>query len=327
MKNIKPLNHFDNYVDSTKTMTIHPKLKTIYSNSFPDDIHNLKNLIFYGPSGTGKYSQVLACISKYSPSCLKYEKRLTITSNKEDIVIKISDIHFEVDMSLLGCTSKVIWNEIYTQIMDVISARSEKTGIVVCKYFHNVHSELLETFYNYMQMQMNKNIGLKYILITEHISFIPNNILNSCKIIPVARPSLSAYKKLCFKPNLLSSRNDLTRITNIKSLQTGNMHSPMLAFFETMLSYICNEQIRFSQMRELLYDTLIYDFDVNELAWYLISELVKKKIISNENMSEILIETYKFLQLYNNNYRPIYHLENFAFMLVNIVIKKKENYT
>ena len=53
----------------------------------------------------------------------------------------------------------------------------------------------------------------------------------------------------------------------------------------------------------------------------------KKKIISNENMSEILIETYKFLQLYNNNYRPIYHLENFAFMLVNIVIKKKENYT
>jgi len=329
MKNIKPkpLNHFDNYVDSTKTMTIHPKLKTIYSNSFPADIHNLKNLIFYGPSGTGKYSQVLACISKYSPSCLKYEKRLTITSNKEDIIIKISDIHFEVDMSLLGCTSKVIWNEIYTQIMDVISARSEKTGIVVCKYFHNVHSELLETFYNYMQMQMNKNIGLKYILITEHISFIPNNILNSCKIIPVARPSLSAYKKLCFKPTLLSSRNDLTRITNIKSLQTGNMHSPMLAFFETLLSYICNEQIRFSQMRELLYDTLIYDFDVNELAWYLISELVKKKIISNENMSEILIETHKFLQLYNNNYRPIYHLENFAFMLVNIVIKKKENYT
>jgi hypothetical protein len=105
------------------------------------------------------------------------------------------------------------------------------------------------------------------------------------------------------------------------------MHSPMLAFFETVLSYICNEQIRFSQMRELLYDTLIYDFDVNELAWYLISELVKKKIISNENMSEILIETHKFLQLYNNNYRPIYHLENFAFMLVNIVIKKKENYT
>ena len=34
-------------------------------------------------------------------------------------------------------------------------------------------------------------------------------------------------------------------------------------------------------------------------------------------MNEILIKTYKFLQFYNNNYRPIYHLENYIFYLIS----------
>ena len=88
----------------------------------------------------------------------------------------------------------------------------------------------------------------------------------------------------------------------------------------TLLQYICNvEQIRFAQLRELLYDILIYDFDITECAWYLISELKKRGTLHDENMSDVLIHTHKFLQYYNNNYRPIYHLENFVFMLVNII--------
>ena len=189
-------NHFEMYVEAAHAMSLHPKLKTVYATAFPSNMSSLRNLIFYGPSGTGKYSQVLACISKYSPTHLKYEKRLSITCNKEIQTIKISDIHFEIDMSLLGCTSKLWWNEIHTQIVDVISARTETTGIIVCKYFHNIHSELLETFYNYMHMPQQTNIRLKYILITEHIGFIPNNILNSCEIIPVARPTSVMYNKI-----------------------------------------------------------------------------------------------------------------------------------
>ena len=295
-------------------------------------------MIFYGPSGTGKYSQVLTCISKYSPTHLKYEKRLTITCNKETQTIKISDIHFEIDMSLLGCTSKLLWNEMHTQIVDVISARTDTVGIIVCKYFHNIHSELLETFYNYMHMPHHSNIRLKYILITEHIGFIPNNILNSCEIIPIARPTPTMYKKITVNaphtnaPNTNATntanatKKCFTNVTNIKSLQLGESISPMQELFDNLLHYICSvDQIRFAQLRELLYDILIYDFDINECAWHLISELKKKHILLDENMSEVLIHTHKFLQYYNNNYRPIYHLENFAFMLVNIICENKKN--
>ena len=34
-------------------------------------------------------------------------------------------------------------------------------------------------------------------------------------------------------------------------------------------------------------------------------------------MSNIYIETFSFLQYYNNNYRPIYHLENYLYSLIN----------
>lgn len=337
-------NHFETYVEAVRSMSLHPKLKTIYATEFPSSINNLRNLIFYGPSGTGKYSQVLACISKYSPTHLKYEKRLTITCNKETQTIKISDIHFEVDMSLLGCTSKLLWNEIHSQIVDVISARTDTVGIIVCKYFHNIHSELLETFYNYMHMPHHSNIRLKYILITEHIGFIPNNILNSCEIIPIARPTSIMYKKIInvnvtnvpttttttttkiSESSAPQTKKCFTNVTNIKSLQFGESTSPMQELFDNLLNYICNvDQIRFAQLRELLYDILIYDFDINEFAWHLISELKKKQILLDENMSEVLINTHKFLQYYNNNYRPIYHLENFAFMLVNLICENKKN--
>ena len=331
-------NHFETYVEAVRSTSLHPKLKTIYATAFPSSINTLRNLIFYGPGGTGKYGQVLSCISKYSPTHLKYEKRLTITCNKETQTIKISDIHFEIDMSLLGCTSKLLWNEMHTQIVDVISARTDTVGIIVCKYFHNIHSELLETFYNYMHMPHHNNIRLKYILITEHISFIPNNILNSCEIIPIARPTSTMYKKIKPVSNASTSASTSTstsaskqwftnaNVTNIKSLQFGESISPMQELFDNLLHYICNvEQIRFAQLRELLYDILIYDFDINECAWHLISELKKKHVLQDENMTEVLIHTHKFLQYYNNNYRPIYHLENFAFMLVNMICANKKN--
>lgn len=312
-------NHFEMYVEAVRTTTLHPKLKTLYATAFPSNMSDLRNLIFYGPSGTGKYSQVLACISKYSPTHLKYEKRLSITCNKEIQTIKISDIHFEIDMSLLGCTSKLWWNEMHTQIVDVISARTETTGIIVCKYFHNIHSELLDTFYNYMHMPQQTNIRLKYILITEHIGFIPSNILNSCEIVPVARPSPTLYKKITATTTNVVNAVNVVNANDAKLDSIANI-SPMQELFDNLLNYICNvDQIRFTQLRELLYDILIYDFDIYECVWHLISELKKKHIILDENMSDVLIQTHKFLQYYNNNYRPIYHLENFAFMLVNVI--------
>ena len=192
--------HFEEYITELNRINLHPKLEKIYEK-FPKTINELKNLIFYGPSGTGKYSQMLKSIKQYSNSELKYERKISISYGKQQYVFKVSDIHYEIDMSLLGCNSKLLWHEIYMQIVDIVSAKSEKSGIIVCKYFHDIHSELLDNFYSYMQQNTCNSVDIKFILITEELSFIPDNILNCCEVINVSRPTKTLYTK-CIKQKL-----------------------------------------------------------------------------------------------------------------------------
>ena len=210
--------HFEEYTNEVEKMNLHPKLQKCYSH-FPDRIDKLGNVIFYGPSGVGKYSQMLHSIKKYSPTDLKYEKKLSLTYDKKQYFFKISDIHYEIDMSLLGCNSKLLWHDIYQQIVDILSAKTEKTGIILCKDFHNIHSELLENFYSYMKDNNALSINIKFILLTEEISFMPDSILNCCEIINISRPTKVSYTK-CSKQKL---PNDIKieNIVNIKYLHTG----------------------------------------------------------------------------------------------------------
>lgn len=311
--------HFEEYISENNRVNLHPKLDKIYEK-FPKTIQELKNVIFYGPSGTGKYTQMLKSIKKYSISDLKYERKISVTYNKQQYFFKVSDIHYEIDMSLLGCNSKLLWHEIYQQIVDIISAKPDKSGIIVCKYFHEIHSELLENFYSYMQQNTSIGVDIKFILITEELSFIPDNILNCCEVINVARPPKTSYVK-CSK-NKLPTKLKTENISNIKILHLYNE--------DLMLQYriICNKiinnlvninDLHFLKFRDILYDIFIYNLDISDCIWYILSTLVEQNRIKKEHLSQILIKTYCFFQYYNNNYRPIYHVENYFLTLAKTI--------
>ena len=311
--------HFEEYINESAIINIHPKMDKIYDR-FPNSIKNMRNVIFYGPSGTGKYTQMLKSIKKYSPTELKYEKKLSLTYNKQQYFFKISDIHYEVDMSILGCNSKLLWHEIYQQIIDIISAKSEKSGIVLCKYFHDIHSELLDNFYSYMQKNYILNIDLKFVIITEEISFIPDNILKCCEIINISRPTKTLYSK-CIK-NKTPIKIKIENITNIKIIHLNN-EDLMLQYkiiCDKIITNIINvNDIRFLKFRDILYDIFIYNLDISDCIWYIIFSLVEQKKISEEHLSQILIKTYCFFQYYNNNYRPIYHVEHYLLNIAKMV--------
>jgi hypothetical protein len=313
--------HFEEYINENKKINLHKNLEKIFQK-FPKKINDLKNIIFFGPSGTGKYTQMLKSIKKYSQTELKYEKKISLTFNKQQYFFKISDIHYEIDMSLLGCNSKLLWHDIYQQIVDIISAKIEKSGIIVCKYFHEIHNELLENFYSYMQQSSTISIDLKFILMTEEISFIPDNILNACQIINVSRPTKTSYIK-CINnklPKTLKPEN----ITNIKILHSYNE--------DLMVHYkiICNKIIKnilnvndlqYLKFRDILYDIFIYNLDISDCIWYIIYSLIEQKKINQDDISDILIKTYHFFQYYNNNYRPIYHVEKYFLYLAKTINK------
>ena len=308
--------HFENYLAAHSENSLHPTLAKVY-NKFPEKINNLKNLIFYGPKGVGKYTQMLAAIKKYSPSELKYEKKLSVSFNKNTYFFKISDIHYEVDMSLIGCNSKMLWNEVYNQIIDIILAKTEKSGIIVCKYFNSIHSELLDIFYSYMQSLNNVNVDLKFILITEELSFIPDNIINCCHIIKIPRPTRTIYN--CCLKTKLKKNIKLEEITNIKNIHADvtQLMNPNEIICNKLVDVMLNvKKVNFYYIREYLYDIFIYNLDVQDCIWFILTNLIKMNKILPKDMPDILIKTYTFLQYYNNNYRPIYHVENFILFLV-----------
>ena len=134
---------FEDYINSCAKKNLHPELEKL-SNIKKEILFN-NNIILYGPSGVGKYTQMLNYIKNFSPSKLKYERKMTINTNKKyHYTFKISDIHFEIDMDLLGCNARLLWNEIYKAILDILSSRSSHEGIIVCKNFHKIHNELVK---------------------------------------------------------------------------------------------------------------------------------------------------------------------------------------
>ena len=183
------------------------------------NIQGIDNIIFYGKSGIGKYTQMLNLIKKFSPSELKYERKITHKfNNKYEYTFKLSDIHFELDMELLGCNSKLLFNELYYHIIDVCQSKGTVHNIIVCKNFHCIHPELLENFYSYMQSIEHKNIVFKFIILSEQVSFIPKNILKRCQIISLSLPTTTNYKKIHTKNTV----KNIDNYNNLKDCICGN---------------------------------------------------------------------------------------------------------
>jgi len=319
--------HYEEYVSSVNKMNLHPEILPIVK-TLPNEIDKLTNIIFYGASGVGKYSQSLYLMKKYSPSDLKYEKKITIQTEKQEYNYKISDIHFEIDMSLLGCNSKILWNEIFLQIIDIVSVKQNKTGIILCKNFHLIHSELLEIFYSYMQQynSIYSNIKIFFFILTEQLSFIPTKILNVCHLLRIQRPSKDLYKKLYNNNSReLLDTISLESIVNIKEIRSFHLIKDPNNIPKDVFNTICDsiiewilvpDKIEFTNFRDVLYDILTYNLDVAECIWYILTYFINNNHLNSKNITDILIQSYYFFKYYNNNYRPIYHLESIIFYII-----------
>jgi hypothetical protein len=275
---------------------------------------------------------MLKSIAKYSSSELKYERKISLTYNKQQYFFKVSDIHYEIDMSLLGCNSKILWNEIFLQIIDIVSVKQNKTGIILCKNFHLIHSELLEIFYSYMQQynSIYSNIKIFFFILTEQLSFIPTKILNVCHLLRIQRPSKDLYKKL-YNNNSNNNSTELLdtisleSIVNIKEIRSFHLIKDSNNIPKDVFNTICDsiiewilvpDKIEFTNFRDVLYDILTYNLDVAECIWYILTYFINNNHLNSKNITDILIQSYYFFKYYNNNYRPIYHLESIIFYII-----------
>lgn len=313
---------FVDYINAVKKKNFHKNMEPFFE-SMTNNISELSNLIFYGPSGVGKYSQMLNFIKRYSPTELKYERKITYKyNNKYDYTFKVSDIHFEIDIELLGCNAKILFNNLYYHILDVCNTRQRINNIIVCKNFHKIHTELLENFYSYMQSIEHKNLNLIFIFLTEQVSFLPSIILKRTKIISFSKPTLSNYKKI-------TKNKELTdiNINNLKNMLSKNKNVDVYKknivkkIYNTLINY---KKLEFIKFRDNLYDLFIYDISLEETILQITFELIKNNYIDEKNYDKVVFENYIFLKKFNNNYRPITHVELFFFKIISVIKDRVE---
>jgi hypothetical protein len=331
--------HFEDYCKGVEKHNIHPDI------TFPKEP---TDMIVYGSSGVGKYSQILRYLKTYSPSQLKYDKKIKFSTEKQSYKCRMSDVHFEIDMSLLGCNSKVLWHEIYSQIVDIITVRPEKLGFIVCKNFHCIHNELLDIFYSYMQNYCHgyegrcREVQVRFILVTEHLSFIPNSILDHCSIVRVARPSVDAVSMCCkinkdkvdslpilheldstTGPHLMNLKEvySFALIDKIEQIPKDNFNMVCDALVDEMTKMIQGEGGSLTQFRDMLYDILIYNLDGMECIWYIYGHFMKEGAIDIESESnkKCMHKLMTIFKQYSNNYRSIFHLENAVFTILEAI--------
>jgi hypothetical protein len=185
-------------------------------------------------------------------------------------------------------------------------------------------------------MIFNSNIVIRFIIITTDISFLPDNIINCCEKIILKRPSKNVYNTTL---NIsIDNEFNINKITNIKDIKPIKSITPINALTNNdcpynnimqtshhslsnlLLNCIINyNELKFLELRETLYEICIYDINIYSCINYIIHQLILKQLLTAEKLNKILIKLIDFLKLYNNNYRPIYHLERYILYIICVL--------
>ena len=142
------MKNYDKYLQQIKV----PKKKEKY---FDLDLSETKtsHYLFYNQNNFNSYLYSLHAIKKYSPSHLKYSRKIELQSNNNTYFFNISDIHVEIDFTLLGVNECNIFQELYVHIEKYVT---QQKVYYICMNFDNIKKELknILQFYERQEYQI-----------------------------------------------------------------------------------------------------------------------------------------------------------------------------
>jgi GTP-sensing pleiotropic transcriptional regulator CodY len=117
---------------------------------------------------------------------------------------------------------------------------------------------------------------------------------------------------------------NLENIQNIKQLYSlvqsdSENENQYKIICNKIIKVIESNQFSFLKFRHLLYELLIYHLNMYECIWYIQSYFIENGKIPEKEVNQLLIKTFTFFQYFNNNYRPIYHLEHYFLSMIKMI--------
>jgi len=245
-------------------------------------LNQFVNIFMYGPGDM--YAQLLHLIRPHS--LLKTDKRLQIPIGEVTHTVRMSDVHFEIDMSQLGGSAKATWHDIYSTIVDIVKCRPERRGIVACLHFQCIDSDLLDIFYSYMQQDT-----VRFVLVSNARAFIPSSITTRCTIVALPGTTPSCHDEAAFMCDAV--------------IAAMNAHRPI------------------TEIRDHLYNILIHKLDIDNCIWYLVRRSLQQLPLQEQHAR--VQKTAAEMRFFGGCYRQIYHLEavvfSYADLLKNVTLK------
>ena len=123
---------FEDYIKENNRTNLHTEIKPLYKDIYKQN----NNIIFYGPKGCGKYTQALSYIKHFSPSNLKYSRKMLVDFQKHNYTVKISDVNFEIEW-ICWVITQMLWNSIYYHILDILISRQNEKNYSLQKFPYN----------------------------------------------------------------------------------------------------------------------------------------------------------------------------------------------
>jgi len=247
-----------------------------------------KNFILYGNNKLNNYVSALVNLKNLSKSELKYSRRIVINFNNEEVLFNISDIHFEVDFELLGVNQFHIFLTLFHHVKDNMLI-DKHLFYIVCLNFQEIKLELMNIFYSFLN-----DSKIKFILLTNEISFLCEKIIKS-----------SLIKKIKGK-KIYISNGQKENIESLTSMITDPKKNSLFL------------------LREQLYVFLTLNYNIHTCFANVIFRLIEIQYITEKNINFVFKKYNEFTEKYNNNYRPIYHLESFIIFLINLKNKQEK---
>ena len=115
---------------------------------------------------------------------------------------------------------------------------------------------------------------------------------------------------------------DVKQITNIKDIKSNikQLFNSQEILCKRIINQLINYQdINFMQLRDNLYNIFIYQLDTTVCILFIMEYFILCNQLNKKNITYIFNRCVPFLKYFNNNYRPIYHLESFILCLCKTI--------
>ena len=205
--------------------------------------------------------------------------RYKLSESIIELIKEFTDIHKYDDRK----TYKEAWLQYCKENEEVISR--EENRLIETGYKGNVMDKMFKSGrYYYIKKKNNKMNENKIINLTNElydVSQLENTKLFVSKLVNYIESTLTQFESSKDEPGM--------------EVNADNFH----------------------QLREILYEVLIYNIPVFEVVYALLKEMMN--LMTHEQSNVLMKNTYIFFRLYNNNYRPIFHLEKFVLDIISIL--------